>query len=153
MERRELPDGFELSEARAIVTIRRPAKHIELIRCDGYAEAIHIELILKNREAILAECGRIALFDDLEDLRGYDSGVRLRLTDWGKKHRAQIVAFHILTRSRLVAMGVTVANLALGGHIRAHTNRASFDVALRKEKTRPGASTAGEIDELKKKSS
>lgn len=133
MERRELADGFSLTDGRGVLTVRRPAPHVELIRCDGYAQAVHVDLILEKRDQILAECGRIAIFDDLETLDGYDSGVRVRLTAWSNEHRSKIVAFHILTRSRLVAMGVTVANLALGGHIQAHTRRAAFEAALQAE--------------------
>ncbi len=133
MERRELSDGFTLTDAQTVLTVRRPAPHVELIRCDGYAQNIYLELLLANRTKILAECGKIALFDDLLLLRGYDSNVRVQLTDWSRKNKKSIVAFHILTRSRLVAMGVSVANLALGGHIRAHTLRASFEDALNRE--------------------
>lgn len=141
MERTQLADGFVVSDDKGSrVSIRRPAPHVELIRCEGHARAELIDLVLKNREEILAECGRIALFDDLESMNGYDSSVRLKLTDWGKKHRDRIVAFHILTRSRLVAMGVTVANLALGGHIQAHTNRRAFEDALRAEIARTASS-------------
>lgn len=133
VQRRELADGFTLSDGRSVLTVRRPAPHVELIRCEGYAQAAHIEMVLANRTQIIARCGKVALFDDLEDLRGYDSGVRVQLTDWSRQHRHEIVAFHILTRSKLVAMGVTVANLALGGQIRAHTRRTDFDAALRGE--------------------
>ena len=156
MERRELSDGFVLTDGKNVLTIRRPAPHIELIRCEGHARAAHIDLVLENRETIVAECGRIALFDDLEEMNGYDSGVRLKLTDWGKKHLGQIVAFHILTRSRLVAMGVTVANLALGGHIQAHTQRRAFEEALRQEVARSTSSghwSTADAPATKKKSS
>lgn len=99
----------------------------------GHAQPAAADAIIEQRNRILRECGKIALFDDLELLTGYDSEVRVRLTKWSRDNRPRIVAFHILTQSRLVAMGVTVANLALGGSIRAHLSREGFEAALRSE--------------------
>ncbi len=112
------------------MTVTRPAPHVELVRGEGYATTDVVEAIVEQREVILREAGRIALFDDLEHMTGYDSGVRVRLTEWSRENRSRIVAFHILTRSKLAAMGVTVANLALGGQIRAHVRREGFELAL-----------------------
>lgn len=124
--------------------LTRPAPHVELVRGEGHATGEIVDAILEQRDHILAEVGHIALFDDLELMTGYDSGVRVRLTEWSKEHRTRISAFHILTRSKLAAMGVTVANLALGGSIRAHVRREAFERALTEEMmlTEPRASGA-----------
>lgn len=121
---------MRLYDERGIVTIRRPAPHVELIRCEGYARAAYIDMVLESRDLIVREQGKIAIFDDLAEMRGYDSDVRARLTEWSRRHRNQIVDFHILVRSKIVAMGVSLANLAIGGHIQAHTSRTEFDAAL-----------------------
>ena len=129
-ERETLPDGVRISDGRGIITLRNPARHVELLRCEGYARAEHIDFVIESRERILRECGKLAIFDDLEDLRGYDSDVRTRLTAWSRANRPKIVAFHILLRSKIVAMGVSLANMAIGGAIVAHTNRTAFEQAL-----------------------
>jgi hypothetical protein len=133
MEREVLPDGVRIFDDRGSASIRRPRPHVEHLVARGFANVEAVGLILEQRERIVAECGKIALFDDLEGLVGYDSEVRVRLTDWSRANRPKIVAFHILTSSRIVAMGVTVANLALGGSIRAHLKRMPFEAALRDE--------------------
>lgn len=130
MQRENLSDGIRISDGRGIITLRNPAPHVELLRCEGHARAEHIDMVLESRERILRACGKLAIFDDLEDLRGYDSEVRTRLTAWSRENRPKIVAFHILFRSKLVAMGVSLANLAIGGVIVAHTRRAAFEHAL-----------------------
>jgi hypothetical protein len=127
---------------RGVMTIERPAPHVMVVRGHGYAEAAFTGPVLAARDAIIDERGHIALFDDLERVTGYDSEVRTRLTGWASEHRRQIVAFHILTRSRLVAMGVAVASVALGGHIRAHTQRSAFERALVDEVHRDHRATA-----------
>jgi hypothetical protein len=41
-----------------------------------------------------------------------------------KDHAKQVVSLDVVARSKLVTMGVAVANLALGGMIKVHTGRA-----------------------------
>jgi hypothetical protein len=131
MNRETLPDGVRLYDAKCSAIIRRPRDYVEYIVAKGVAPASAADFILDQRDKIVRECGRIALFDDLEELTGYESELRIRLTEWSRKNRSKVVGFHIFTRSRLVAMGVTVANLALGGTIRAHLRRETFEAALR----------------------
>lgn len=69
-------------------------------------------------------------FNDWELLEHYTTRGRLEITQWALRHRARIVESHVLVRSRLVAMGVGVANLALGGIYRTHRRRIDFEQAL-----------------------
>jgi len=133
MVREELPDGVRIDDGRGVLTVRRPARHVELLRCEGYARREHLDLLIANRERIVREAGRIALFDDLEDLRGYDPEVRSRLTAWSRAHQEVICSFHILVRSKIVAMGVALANAVIGGKIQAHSGRVPFESALARE--------------------
>lgn len=134
--REPVAGGFRWTSAFGVLTVTRPIPHVELIRAEGYAEADVVGLILEHRDRMIRECGSIALFDDLELMTGYHSAVRIGLTEWSRLNKPRISAFHILTRSKLTAMGVTVANVALGGHICAHARRESFEDALDAELTR-----------------
>lgn len=99
------------------------------IRAHGHEEFGAIAV--RRKEAILAEAGKIAVFYDFGDMPGYDSGLRVSWTQWLKAHLGSIVRIHIVVRSKIVAMGVSVANLALGGVIQTHTQRAgAFERAL-----------------------
>jgi hypothetical protein len=89
--------------------------------------AVVIERTLAKQFAV---AGRLATFWDLSELVNYHSDVRIFSTRVLLAHRKQIITMHTFTRSKLVAMGVSVANLALGGIITAHARRASFDAAL-----------------------
>ncbi len=132
MDREVIPDGVRLHDKACSLALTRPRRSIELLRGEGHATAAFVDAILAQRDTIVAECGEISIFDDLEGVVGYESTVRTRLTAWSREHREQIRDFHILTGSRLVAMGVTVANLALGGHIVVHLRRSDFDLALKR---------------------
>ena len=75
---------------------------------------------------------RLTILADLWTMPGYDSGFRLGLTEWVDRHRSQMDPIHVLTRSQLVSMGVAVGDHALGGLIKVHTLRTSYDLAVQK---------------------
>ncbi len=70
------------------------------------------------------------LFADLGAMSNYDSGLRTDLTSAFMPDRERIASFPILLRSKLVAMGVTVAGLALGSFVRPMDDRYAFKKAL-----------------------
>jgi hypothetical protein len=95
----------------------------------------HLEDTLTN--AMLAEgerlsaAGQAIAFHDWSGLRTYSSEARRINTEWIRAHRHNFTLVSILVSSSIVAMGVNVANLALGGFIRATTDADDFAKALR----------------------
>ena len=88
--------------------------------------------IIRRWEAVFRASGRITILVDCNEMLSYESGLRVAMTDWALKHRASLDPLHFLNRSKLVAMGVAVANLAVGGLITSHTTRPSYDLVVRK---------------------
>lgn len=70
------------------------------------------------------------LFAELGGMTSYDTGLRTELTAGFMPERTRIDSFTILLRSKLVAMGVTVANLALGGFVQTLEDRGRFKRVL-----------------------
>ena len=62
-------------------------------------------------------------------MTGYESQCRIDLTNWVLRHRAQS-RLYIGMKSKLVAMGVSVANLALGNRIESYSKEAELEAAL-----------------------
>ena len=79
---------------------------------------------------------RLTLFFDFWDMPGYDSAFRVAMTDWMLANRARLEPMHVLARSPIVRMGVSVVNLSLGGLIHTHGMRATYDSALKPFTTR-----------------
>lgn len=77
------------------------------------------------------------LFWDLEHVEWYDSAVRVEATKALLRNRARFVELHAYATSKLVAMGVSVANMALGGIVQMHKTRLSFDGRMRQAMTVP----------------
>lgn len=69
-------------------------------------------------------------FHDWWKVDGYDTQARYLITRWSVKHRQRLQAGHILTRSKIVRMGVSVGNIAIGGIAQLHDTPASFRLAL-----------------------
>jgi hypothetical protein len=69
-------------------------------------------------------------FADIEHLESYGPLLRQRATDTLLRHRRWVASIHALVRSRVVSMGVSIANVALGGMIVTYASRRSFESAI-----------------------
>lgn len=81
--------------------------------------------IVKASHSLLHVC-------DWHDLATYDSAFR---TDHAKtiiSHMSVWKGAHVITTSKLVHMGLAVANLGLGGKIKTYQSRTEFDMVMKK---------------------
>lgn len=76
--------------------------------------------LMTRRADLLAARSRMRFFFDFWQMPTYDSEMRTEWTSWLVKHRSRLDGVHVVARSKLVSMGVSVANLALGGIIKSY---------------------------------
>src|SRR5512139_2983256 len=69
-------------------------------------------------------------FHEWMGMESYDSETRKLLTEWSLANRAQMIEVHLTVRSRLVRMGVSVANLALGNFMQTHDTIETMEAAF-----------------------
>jgi hypothetical protein len=74
--------------------------------------------------------GPSQMFVDLELMTSYDTELRTEVTAAMVRERKRIGCLHVVVRSKIVAMGVSVANLALGGIMTIHGSAPPFQEAL-----------------------
>ncbi len=117
-------------DARGEVEVLRLRASIAYIRMVGVAGEPAGQLIERLFAKEFAGQPRLHTFWDLRDLQNYHSEVRIRSTNALLAVRPRLQSVHAFSRSRLVAMGVSVANLAIGGIAKTHTSAESFDAAL-----------------------
>lgn len=86
-------------------------------------------LIIERAEPLYAPDSKLHGFHNWLDMTNYDSVCRVELTAWVLRHRSQST-LHIGVRSRMVAMGVSVANLALGSLIHVYSTEDALEAAL-----------------------
>lgn len=75
----------------------------------------------------------LTTFHDWDEMTSYDSSARRLLTGWLLANTKNVRSADFLVSSRLVAMGLSAANLATtlaGLPMTAHTARSSFERAL-----------------------
>jgi hypothetical protein len=107
------------------------ARNLFVTQGEGHMKDDHCEFLeTYGAERIRRAGGKVYVFHDWMELTGYDSRTRVRLTAWSAAHRNDYQEVHLAVRSRIVAMGVQVANIALGGFMRAHSGTAALEVEL-----------------------
>lgn len=95
----------------------------------GHMSTDMSRLIIERGGVLFENPGIVSGFHNWLYMTGYDTACRVDLTAWVMRHKARAV-LHIGVTSTLVAMGVTVANLALGNLIQVHRSSAELDAAL-----------------------
>lgn len=110
------------------VIVVRAAPRVVVIKMKGDVDidgAEHFETWLDQE---LKE--PVHLFWDVFDLKSYGTGVRELSVQVMTRHREHLLSIHVGATSKVVILGMHLANLAMGGIIKAHHSRLSFDVAL-----------------------
>ncbi len=133
-------DVQRLQGARGQISVWQVAHGVYASEVTGHLDLKMAQLIIEFAEPLYA-LGPVAGFHDWLQMTGYESRSRIALTQWVLSHREQSRLF-IGVRSKLVAMGVTVANLALGNLIEVHASLATLETALERvlqEETEKGA--------------
>jgi len=107
------------------------APNVFVTQGEGHMTNDHCTFLEEYGEARIQEYdGKLYVFHDWRELTGYDSKTRVRLTAWSVAHRHVYQEVHLAVRSRIIAMGVQVANVAVGGIMRSHTGIATLEVEL-----------------------
>ena len=90
----------------------------------GYAEFAAPEI--RRWGEAHRQAPRAALLIDFFKMHSYDSQLRVDMQSWAAERKSSVDVF-VLSTSKLVTMGVSVANLAVGGIIKAWSTRPEFD--------------------------
>jgi hypothetical protein len=128
--------GTDYREARtergvARVWVLTPSVYVT--ETSGHMEEPHADLFERyGSERIARASGKLTVFHDWIDMKSYESICRIRLTRWSLARLDSYAEVHLGVASKLVAMGVQVANLALGGLLTAHSQRARIEYELRR---------------------
>jgi hypothetical protein len=111
------------------VAIWVPCPALLVLSLQGHGEGAFAAEVVRAFETLATE-GPLHVFADCESLDNYDSQLRTELTGRFLPVRERIATLSVLVKSRFVAMGVTVMNLALGGIVSSATDRANFVTGL-----------------------
>jgi hypothetical protein len=124
-----LQNGVGARTHRGSVAVWVPCPNLLVVAVRGFGEADFTLPIVRAYEG-LAKKSRLNVFMDCEHMTNYESALRTVLTHTFMPDRERFGAFLVLVSSRLVAMGVSVASMALGGIIESTGDRSAFKAAL-----------------------
>jgi hypothetical protein len=96
----------------------------------GYGITAFAPLIVAGLNLAAAGDEPVEMFFDVTRISGYDSEFRIQQTKRFLELRRQMMAIHAASTNKLVAMGIAVANVPLGGLLQLHPKLATFEVAL-----------------------
>jgi hypothetical protein len=123
-------DGQEVTFARATLRMWQPSPRVFVCSMTGHMPDETMVPLLAAWNRVILDPGRALIFADCWAITGYDPACRVETVRFLRAHRARIESFHILIGSKLGAMGVAVANLALDGMLEQHSDRARFALEL-----------------------
>ena len=119
--------------ARGSFELHTPGPKLVVSVAKGHLEECHILPYMQRVNELIARDGSVTILHDWYEMTGYDTRVRVDWTRWSQERVKQIESTHILVRSRVVAMGVRTAALALslvGARLSSYTERDQFEALL-----------------------
>jgi hypothetical protein len=96
------------------------------------AAACAAPLIKRSEAMVRAGQAPFALFHDAWGATGYESGMRVEMTQWTEKNRGTVKELHMLTQSKILSMAVAVIGLTLPGLMKGYSKRQDFDVLVKR---------------------
>jgi hypothetical protein len=123
------PQAVRLTSPRGEVVIWAPTPTVCIQIVSGYGDAKLAEQLVKEQDRILSGRRDVVSFIDALALAGYESSFRTPLAAQARRQieSGQLKLVNMLTRSKLVAMGAAVVNLAVGSKIEVFSDTKAFD--------------------------
>ncbi len=107
-----------------------PRTDVIVIRFAGHGDATFVEPVVSRVQGVIDTGLRPLVFDDWERARSYDPRARLDMTRYAMEARRHVRATHILVRSKLLSMTVSLVNRAIGNSFHVYSERPEFESEL-----------------------
>lgn len=126
------------SDERGSVELSRPRAGVVITKVSGFATPELGRRIIRWVDGSVRDGERPAVFHDWDGATGYEPEVRREFASWYARVRKNVKEVHVLTRSKVVSMGISLVTLAVGEPVHAHSDRAAFEKALAAALGSPG---------------
>lgn len=111
--------------------LESPAPGVLVTVAEGAADGALARRVVEAFDRVHVEVGgMVDAFHDWASVARYQSEARNELVAVGVRYLSRTRSMHVLQGSRILTMGLAIANLSLGGRIVVHQNRESFRSAL-----------------------
>lgn len=125
------PDRAQIEGVGSELFLWSPAAGVFCGCVRGNVSRASIDAYIEGMELVGKEHAWLDVFHDWEGVKGYRPDVRARLTAWSNdRHERMPGSAHALFASKLVAMGVSLANTVLRRKMFVYASRDPFAAAL-----------------------
>ena len=130
LQRRLGPPTAVFADARGqLIAWAVPNRGLFVSVGSGHGSAAFVKPFLAAANTAIA-AGAREIWDDWARITSYDSEARVQFTQWAKARPTIAPNVRLLVGSRLIAMGVAIANLGLGNTFHVTADRAKFEGAI-----------------------
>jgi hypothetical protein len=127
----ETDEGTRIYDGVGELWVRRCAPGVIHFRYEGVVSGGFFKPGLEEvLRAARGGAGQVAFFVDAYELKDYAPEFREQWVNWFRGNRSIIRRYVMLHRSVLVKLGMTVANVALGGMLEGFSSQEAFDQEL-----------------------
>ncbi|MFK7990294.1 MAG: hypothetical protein AB8I08_30010 [Sandaracinaceae bacterium] len=109
-----------------------PGPGILATHVEGMGSLQMVKRVVAFGDELIRTHPPIQIFHDFRGVTGYRADARKELVDWGVRNPNAIAMTNVLFRSKVVAMGVTLATALLGDRLTGYSKHALFEAALMK---------------------
>lgn len=130
-----MPDGSVLhTHAKGAVQLHDLGEGVALHACLGVTVAEFAPLVIAEGDRLLREHGRIAFFVDGYDAKMMSTGFREQITAWVAERGDAVACAHVLIRSKLWEMGLSIAKLVMRDTpMHVHSDVGEWEAAGRRQ--------------------
>ena len=127
-----LADGshcYRCSKFTQVITQLAPGA--VLVTGIGYNSGQCAPLVTAELSRVIPTAGKLSAFVDLSGQTGQASSAREWWGDWAKQNRPQLATTHMLVRSRMMDMAISVLVMIIGSEmVKTHSTRISFEAVI-----------------------
>jgi hypothetical protein len=99
----------------------------------GYIEGWCASTLCQRMDAMLRTAPNVNLLVDYWEATGYETAFRTDSVAWAKNNPGKITEVHVISRSKILNMVVSVASLAVPAvMVKSYGKRAEFDIFAKK---------------------
>jgi hypothetical protein len=136
---------FEHRTARGELRIWLAGPSVMVFKYRGHSDGSYVDFLERVVDDVFGERSDLHFLVDCEEQTGFDAHFRRRIVEWAKRLEPRTLTYCILVRSRVVALGITVANVLVGGKTKVISDRNTFLSQLELAVRRSSAATGGAV--------
>ena len=107
---------FEYRTVRGELRIWLPAPMVMVFKYRGHSDASYVDFLEGVVDNVFGCQDDLHFLVDCEEQTGFDAPFRRRIAEWAKRLEPRTLTYCLLVRSRVVALGIAVASVLVGGN-------------------------------------